>query len=46
MAEWRNVAHRTFVAVAVFSVLVNLLMLTLPVYLFPALGPGINEPQP
>ena len=34
MAEWRNVAHRTFVAVAVFSVLVNLLMLTLPVYLF------------
>ena len=34
MAEWRDVARRTFVAVAVFSVLVNLLMLTLPVYLF------------
>ena len=34
MAEWRDVARRTFVAVAVFSILVNLLMLTLPVYLF------------
>ena len=34
MHEWRSVARRTLVAVAVFSVFVNLLMLTLPLYLF------------
>ena len=34
MHEWRSVARRTLIAVAVFSVFVNLLMLTLPLYLF------------
>ena len=34
MREWRSVARRTLGAVAVFSVFVNLLMLTLPLYLF------------
>ena len=32
--EWRQVARRTFIAVGIFSVFVNLLMLTLPIYLF------------
>lgn len=32
--EWRKVARRTLAAVAVFSLFVNLLMLTLPIYLF------------
>jgi ATP-binding cassette subfamily C protein len=34
MAEWRAVSRRTFIAVAVFSVFVNLLMMTIPLYLF------------
>ncbi len=34
MAEWRAVARRNFVTVGIFSVVVNLLMLTMPVYLF------------
>jgi len=34
MAEWRLVARRTFLIVGVFSVFVNLLMLTMPIYLF------------
>jgi len=34
ISEWRTVARRTLVAVAVFSIFVNLLMLTLPIYLF------------
>jgi ATP-binding cassette subfamily C protein len=34
MSEWRSIARRTLIAVAVFSVFVNLLMLTLPLYLF------------
>src|SRR5262245_23887221 len=32
--EWHEVALRTFIAVGVFSVFVNLLMLTMPIYLF------------
>src|SRR5690606_37613117 len=34
MREWREVARRTLIPVAAFSVFVNLLMLTLPIYLF------------
>jgi ATP-binding cassette, subfamily C, bacterial len=34
MQEWRQVARRTFIGVGVFSVFVNLLMLTMPIYLF------------
>jgi ATP-binding cassette, subfamily C, bacterial len=34
MDEWRGVARRTFVTVGVFSAFVNLLMLTMPIYLF------------
>jgi ATP-binding cassette subfamily C protein len=34
LAEWHRVARNTFVGVGVFSVFVNLLMLTMPVYLF------------
>ena len=34
LQEWRDIARRTFVAVGVFSVFVNLLMLTMPIYLF------------
>ena len=34
ISEWRSIARRTLMAVAVFSVFVNLLMLTLPLYLF------------
>ena len=34
ISEWRAVARRTLVAVAVFSTFVNLLMLTMPLYLF------------
>jgi ATP-binding cassette subfamily C protein len=34
MKEWRLVARRTFVPVIVFSIFINLLMLTIPVYLF------------
>jgi len=34
MAEWRGTAGRTLTAVAAFSVFVNLLMLTIPIYLF------------
>ncbi len=34
MAEWRAVARRNFITVGIFSVVVNLLMLTMPVYLF------------
>jgi ATP-binding cassette subfamily C protein len=34
MAEWRAVARRNFVTVGIFSVVVNLLMLTMPIYLF------------
>src|SRR3954454_3826027 len=34
LAAWRSVARTNLVAVAAFSVVVNLLMLTLPIYLF------------
>ncbi len=34
MEEWRSVARRTFITVGVFSAFVNLLMLTMPIYLF------------
>jgi ATP-binding cassette subfamily C protein len=34
LREWRALAKRTFVTVAAFSVFVNLLMLTVPIYLF------------
>ena len=34
MEEWRAVARRNFITVGVFSTVVNLLMLTMPVYLF------------
>ena len=34
MAEWRAVARRNFITVGLFSIVVNLLMLTMPVYLF------------
>ena len=34
LQEWREIARRTFIAVGVFSVFVNLLMLTMPIYLF------------
>lgn len=34
LVVWRDVARRTLVTVAAFSVVVNLLMLTIPIYLF------------
>src|SRR6202047_2168707 len=34
LAAWRSVARTNLIAVAAFSVVVNLLMLTLPMYLF------------
>ncbi|MGY4458634.1 hypothetical protein [Bradyrhizobium sp. LB13.1] len=34
LATWRSVARTSLIAVAAFSVVVNLLMLTLPIYLF------------
>lgn len=34
MEEWRAVARRNFITVGIFSIVVNLLMLTMPVYLF------------
>src|ERR1700732_3458351 len=34
LAAWRSVARTNLIAVAAFSVVVNLLMLTLPIYLF------------
>src|SRR6476660_8804921 len=34
MAAWRSVARTNMIAVAAFSVVVNLLMLTMPLYLF------------
>src|SRR5262245_13429695 len=34
LEEWRTLAKRTFITVAAFSVFVNLLMLTVPIYLF------------
>jgi ATP-binding cassette subfamily C protein len=34
LTDWRSTARRTLTAVALFSVFVNLLMLTLPIYLF------------
>src|SRR5437870_3825880 len=34
MSEWREVARRSVVSVAFFSIFVNLLMLTMPLYLF------------
>lgn len=34
MAEWRQAAKRTFIAVGVFSAFVNVLMMTMPIYLF------------
>jgi ATP-binding cassette subfamily C protein len=34
LKEWRAVARRTFIIVGIFSVFVNLLMLTMPIYLF------------
>lgn len=34
LALWRATARRTFVIVALFSVFVNVLMLTMPIYLF------------
>ncbi len=32
--QWNEIARRTFIAVGIFSVFVNLLMLTMPIYLF------------
>lgn len=34
LAEWKQAARRTFVAVALFSAFVNILMMTMPIYLF------------
>jgi ATP-binding cassette subfamily C protein len=34
LTRWRDIAFRNLVAVGVFSVFVNLLMLTMPIYLF------------
>jgi ATP-binding cassette subfamily C protein len=34
LTGWRRAARQTIVAVALFSVVVNLLMLTIPIYLF------------
>jgi ATP-binding cassette subfamily C protein len=34
MDEWRSVVRRTFITIGVFSAFVNLLMLTMPIYLF------------
>ncbi len=34
MKEWHGLARRTLAAVALFSIFVNLLMLTMPLYLF------------
>src|SRR5688572_24456475 len=34
MQAWHHVALRTIVGVGIFSVFVNLLMLTMPIYLF------------
>ena len=34
LAQWRTISRRTFAAVALFSVFVNVLMLTMPIYLF------------
>lgn len=34
LQQWHAIALRTFVAVGIFSVFVNLLMLTMPIYLF------------
>src|SRR5205823_14654905 len=34
LAAWRSVARTNMIAVAAFSLVVNLLMLTLPMYLF------------
>ena len=34
LGRWRTVAKRSFAAVGTFSIFVNLLMLTLPIYLF------------
>jgi ATP-binding cassette subfamily C protein len=34
LAEWRTAARRNFITVGAFSVVVNLLMLTMPIYLF------------
>jgi ATP-binding cassette subfamily C protein len=34
LTRWRDIAHRNLVAVGIFSVFVNLLMLTMPIYLF------------
>lgn len=34
LAEWRSTARRTFIAVGVFSASVNILMMTMPIYLF------------
>jgi ATP-binding cassette subfamily C protein len=34
LREWHDLARQTFVGVGIFSVFVNLLMLTMPIYLF------------
>ena len=34
LAAWRSLARRTLIAVALFSIFVNLMMLTMPLYLF------------
>ena len=34
LQQWNEIALRTFIAVGIFSVFVNLLMLTMPIYLF------------
>jgi ATP-binding cassette subfamily C protein len=34
LKEWREVARRTFLAVGLFSAFVNILMMTMPIYLF------------
>jgi ATP-binding cassette subfamily C protein len=34
LSKWREVARHTFIAIGIFSVFVNLLMMTMPLYLF------------
>ena len=34
LAQWRSIARRNFLTVGIFSLFINLLMLTLPIYLF------------
>lgn len=34
LVEWKHVSRRTFIAVGLFSAFVNILMMTMPIYLF------------